>query len=109
MKKIITAIFFAFLGLNNSLASEEVTLDVSNFKTLKAPKSPYVEMGPVDYEGNECDPREDFFEYRDKDETVFESKAGQAFEKFLNRTVVDKKPEDFLKNNLKFQNNMNQY
>ena len=109
MKKIITAIFFAFLGLNTAFASEEVTLDVSSFNTLKTPKSPYVEMGPVDYEGNACDPREDYFEYRDKDETVFESKAGQAFEKFLNRAVVDKKPEDFLKNNLKFQNNMNQY
>ena len=103
MKKIITTIFYAFLGLNTSLASEEVTLDVSSFNTLKAPKSPYVEMGPVDYEGNACDPREDYFEYRDKDETVFESKAGQAFEKFLNRAVVDKKPEELLKNNFRTQ------
>ena len=101
MKKIITAIFFAFLGLNISFASEEVTLDVSSFNTLKTPKSPYVEMGPVDYEGNAYDPREDYFEYRDKDETIFESKAGQAFEKFLNKAVIDKKPEDFLKTPLK--------
>ena len=96
MKKIITAAFFAFLGLNTSFAGEEVTLDVSSFNTLKAPKSPYVEMGPVDYEGNAYNPREDYYEYRDKDETVFESKAGQAFEKFLNKAVVDKKPEEIL-------------
>ena len=101
MKKIVTAIFFAFLGLNTSFASEEVTLDVSSFNTLKAPKSPYIEMGPVDYEGNVCNPREDYYEYRDKDETVFESKAGQTFEKFLNKAIVDKKPEDFLTTPLK--------
>ena len=97
MKKIITAIFFALLGLNTSFASEEVTLNVSSFKTLKAPKSPYVEMGPVDYEGNfVTDSKIDYYEYRDRDESAFESRTGKAFEKFINEAVVDKKPEDIL-------------
>jgi hypothetical protein len=104
MKKIITALFLAFLSTSFSFASEEVTLDISSINTLKAPKNPYIEMGTVDYEGNlVTDSKIDYYEYRDENESAFESKAGQTFEKFINRAVVDKKPEDFLKAPLKRQ------
>ena len=109
MKKIITSLFILFFSMSASFANEEVFLDVSNINTLKTPKH-FAEMGPVDYEGNLAeDSRIDYYESRDKDETVFESKAGQAFEKFLNRAVVDKKPEDLLNNNFRMQNHLNQY
>ena len=47
-------------------------------------------MGTVDYEGNlVTDSKIDYYEYRDENESAFESKAGQAFEKFINKTIVD--------------------
>ena len=104
MKKIITALFLAFWSTSFSFASEEVTLDISSINTLKAPTNPYIEMGTIDYEGNfVTDSKTDYYEYRDENESAFESKAGQTFEKFINRAVVDKKPEDFLKAPLKRQ------
>lgn len=109
MKKIIISLFVLLLGLPISFANEEVVLDISHINTLKTPKH-FVEMGPVDYEGNLVDDsKTDYYEYRDKNESVFESKAGQAFEKFLNKAVVDRKPEDLLKNNFRFQNSLNNY
>ena len=101
MKKIITSLFIILFGTTFVFANEEVFLDVSNINTLKAPKH-FAQMGAVDHEGNLAeDSRIDYYESRDNDECVFESKAGQAFEKFLNRAVVDKKPEDILTSPLK--------
>ena len=109
MKKIIISLFVLLFWLPTSFANEEVFLDVSNINTLKAPKH-FAEMGPVDYEGNLVDDsKTDYYEYRDKNESVFESKAGQTFEKFLNKAVVDRKPEDLLKNNFRIQNHLNHY
>ena len=109
MKKIITSLFILIFGTTFVFANEEVFLDVSNINTLKTPKH-FAEMGPVDYEGNLAeDSRIDYYEGRDKDESAFESKAGQAFEKFLNRAVVDRKPEELLKNNFRMQNTLNHY
>ena len=109
MKKILTSLLVLLFGLQSSFANEEVFLDVSNINTLKAPKH-FAEMGPVDYEGNLVeDSRIDYYEGRDKDESAFESKAGQTFEKFLNRAVVDRKPENLLKNNFRIQNHLNHY
>ena len=59
-------------------------------------------MGTVDYEGNTVnDSKIDYYQSRDADESIFESKAGQAFEKIINRAIVDKKPEDILTSPLK--------
>lgn len=96
MKKIITSLFILLFSITASFANEEVVIDVSSVNTLRTPKH-FAEMGPVDYEGNSVtDSNTDYYEYRDKEECVFESKAGQAFEKFLNKAVVDKKPEEIL-------------
>ena len=98
MKKIIASLFILLFSTTFAFASEEVFLDVSSFNTLKAPKSPYVEMGPVDYEGNTCDPKEDYFEHIDNDEPVFESKAGQTFSKIINNTVINNKFNNYTNN-----------
>ena len=101
MKKIVISLFILFFSITTSFANEEVFLDISNINTLKAPKH-FAQMGPVDYEGNLAeDSRIDYYESRDKDESAFESKAGQAFEKIINRAIVDKKPEDILTSPLK--------
>ena len=88
-------IFFTFASCGKACAEESVVLELSEINTYKVPAIKSEAFMPTDQDGKIVTDNRDYSLQVNDEEPVFESKAGQAFEKFINNKTVNKKVNIF--------------
>ena len=92
MKKILAGLFVFILCASQAHATEgAVVLELTERNNLVVPDYNVESFKATNQDGEIITDDYDYSIKVHNDSQVFESKAGQAFEKFINQKVVDKK------------------